>query len=245
MLSGITGIYYREMRVFSTRFVRSVAASMVSPALFLVAFGYGLGRGRAFGGVDYLEFLFAGLLAMSTLNACFGVGTDVNIARFYLKTFDEYLIAPVARWQVVAGEALYGMTRGLINAAIFLIYAAVAGLDIQLTPLFALALAMHMAMFSLLGFSVALAVKRHGDQFALNAFLITPMTFLSGIFFPVDQAPWLLKWLVQLFPVSHAVSFMRAELCGGDTQYVQLLILAAFLAAFFLAALWLAKRAEG
>ena len=245
MLSGIAGISYRDMRVFSTRFVRSVAASLVSPALFLVAFGYGLGRGRAFGGVDYLEFLFVGLLAMSTLNACYGVGTDVNIARFYLKTFDEYLIAPVARWQVVAGEVLYGMTRGLINAMIFFAYAFAAGLDIQPTPLFALALAMHMAMFSLLGFSVALAVKRHGDQFALNAFLITPMTFLSGIFFPVDQAPWLLKWLVQLFPVSHAVSLMRAECCGGETQYLQLLILAGFLAVFFLAALWLAKRAEG
>ena len=245
MLSGIAGIYYREMRVFGTRFVRSVAASMVSPALFLVAFGYGLGRGRAFGGVDYLEFLFAGLLAMSTLNACYGVGTDVNIARFYLKTFDEYLIAPVPRWQVVAGEVLYGMTRGLINAMLFFAYAFAAGLDIQPTPLFALALCMHMAMFSLLGFSVALAVKRHGDQFALNAFLITPMTFLSGIFFPVDQAPWLLKWLVQLFPVSHAVSFMRAELCGGETQYLQLLILAGFLTVFFLAALRLAKRAEG
>ena len=245
MFSGITGIYYREMRILRTRFLRSVAASMVSPALFLVAFGYGLGRGHSFGGLNYLEFLFAGLLAMSTLNASYGVGTDINIARFYLKTFDEYLIAPIARWQVVAGEALYGMTRGLINAAIFFVYAAVAGLNIHFTPLFALVLLMHMAMFSLLGFSVALAVKRHGDQFALNTFLITPMTFLSGIFFPVDQAPLALKWLVQLFPVSHAVSLMRSELCGGVTQYVHLPVLAGFLLIFFLAALHLAKRAEG
>ena len=245
MFSGITGVYYREMRVLRTRIWRNVAASMVSPALFLVAFGYGLGRGRSFAGMDYLDFLFAGLLAMSTLNASYGIGTDINIARFYLKTFDEYLIAPIARWQVVAGEVLYGMTRGLINAAIFFIYALVVGLNIHLTPVFVLALLMHMAMFSLLGFSVALAVKRHGDQFALNTFLITPMTFLSGIFFPVDQAPLILKWLVQLFPVSHAVSLMRAELTGRETQYLQLFILAGFLAVFFAAALRLAKRAEG
>ncbi len=245
MFNGIAGVYYREMRVLRTRIWRNVAASMVSPALFLVAFGYGLGRGRSFEGMDYLDFLFAGLLAMSTLNASYGIGTDINIARFYLKTFDEYLIAPAARWQVVAGEVLYGMTRGLVNAAIFFAYALIAGLHIQVTPLFMLTLVMHMAMFSLLGFSVALAVKRHGDQFALNTFLITPMTFLSGIFFPVDQAPLVLKWLVQLFPVSHAVGLMRAELTGGETQYLQLLILAGFLAVFFAAALRLAKRAEG
>ena len=245
MLSGIAGVYYREMRVLRTRILRNVAAGMVSPALFLVAFGYGLGRGRSFEGMDYLDFLFAGLLTMSTLNASYSIGTDINIARFYLKTFDEYLIAPIARWQVVAGEVLYGMTRGLINATIFFIYAFTAGLNIQITPLFALTLVMHMAMFSLLGFSVALAVKRHGDQFALNTFLITPMTFLSGIFFPVDQAPLALKWLVQLFPVSHAVSLMRAELTGGATQYAHLFILTVFLAAFFAAALRLAKRAEG
>jgi ABC-type multidrug transport system permease subunit len=210
-----------------------------------VAFGYGLGRGQSFEGMDYPDFLFAGLLAMSTLNACYSVSTDINIARFYLKTFDEYLIAPVARWQIVAGEVLYGLTKGLINTVIFFAYALIAGLNIQITPIFVLVLFMHMTVFSLLGFSVALAVKKHGDQFALNTFLITPMTFLSGIFFPLDQAPLFLKWLVQLFPVSHAVSLMRAGLSGGETQYLNLLILAGFLALCFLLALCLAKRAEG
>ncbi|MDR2726524.1 MAG: hypothetical protein LBC10_00850, partial [Deltaproteobacteria bacterium] len=46
-LDGILGVYYREMRVLRTRLVRNVLASMISPALFLVAFGYGLGRGHS------------------------------------------------------------------------------------------------------------------------------------------------------------------------------------------------------
>lgn len=243
--NGIRGVYYREIRVFRTRLARSVLASMISPALFLVAFGYGLGRHQTYGGLAYLDFLFAGLLAMSTLNACYGIGTDINIARFYLKVFDEYLIAPVPRWQVVAGEMLYGMTKGLINVAILFAYARIAGLNILITPLFALALGLHMALFSLLGLCVALAVRRHGDQFAINTFLITPMTFLSGIFFPVDQVPLVLRWLVQIFPVSHSVSLMRAALTGGRPDMLHLAALAGFLAICSLAALYLAKRAEG
>ena len=61
----------------------------------------------------------------------------------------------------------------------------------------------------------------------------------------MDQAPLVLKWLVQLFPVSHAVSLMRAELSGGETPLAHLFILIGFLAVFFAAALRLAKRAEG
>lgn len=243
--SGILGVYYREIRVFKTRLLRSVAASMVSPALFLIAFGYGLGRGQVYGGQHYLDFLFAGLLAMSTLNACYGVGTDINIARFYLRVFDEYLIAPVPRWQIVAGETLYGMTRGGINALLFFIYALAAGLHIQVTPLFLAALAMHMALFSLLGFIVALSVKKHGDQFAINTFVVTPMTFLSGIFFPISEAPAVLRCLVQVFPVSHSVAVMRSALAGQAVNPVQLAVLFLFLAALAWLAIRLAGRAQG
>ncbi|MDL2307929.1 ABC transporter permease [Desulfovibrio sp. OttesenSCG-928-C06] len=245
MLNGIKGIYYREIRVMRTRIRRSIVASMVSPALFLVAFGYGLGRGQAYGGLAYLDFLFAGLLAMSTLNACYGLGTDINIARFYFKTFDEYLIAPVPRWQVVAGEVLFGMTKGMINVGLFFAYALIADLNIHVTPLFVLALLMHMAIFSLLGFIVALAVRNHGDQSSISTFLITPMTFLSGVFFPVEQAPQVLQWIVTLFPVSHSVSLMRASLTGGEAALWHLAALAVFLVLFAAAALRLARRTQG
>ena len=245
MFNGIMGVYYREMAVLRTRLWRSVAASMISPALFMLAFGYGLGRYQSFDGLPYLNFLFAGLLTMSTLNACFGLGTDINIARFYLKVFDEYLIAPVPRWQIVAGETFFGITKGLISVVIFFAYALIAGIGISVNPVFALALFMHMAVFALLGFIVALSVKRHGDQFAINTFIITPMTFLSGVFFPLDQAPLALYWIMQLFPVTHAVNLMRGSLLGAGINPLDFAVLGGYLAAFFLIALRMARKAEG
>lgn len=245
MLNGIIGVYYREMTVLRTRLWRSIAASMISPALFMIAFGYGLGRYQSFDGLPYISFLFAGLLAMATLNACFGVGTDINIARFYLKVFDEYLIAPIGRWQIVLGEMLFGITKGCISVVIFFAYALIAGIAVNINLIFVLALLMHMAVFALLGFIVALSVKRHGDQFAINTFIITPMTFLSGVFFPLEQAPAVLYWIMQVFPITHSVSLMRGSLMDTGINLIDFVVLGGYLVVFFLWALHLAKKAEG
>jgi Nod factor-specific ABC transporter NodJ protein len=245
MFNGVKAVYYREFMVLRTRIVRTVVASMVSPALFMLAFGYGLGRWQTVGSVSYVDFLFVGLCAMSTLNASYSVATDINIARFYFKTFSEYLIAPIARWQIVLGEMLFGMTKGAINALIFFIYALIVDLNIHISLLFLLILIIHMAIFSLLGFIVALGVTSHKDQASIGTFIITPMTFLSGVFFPMSQAPVLLQWLVQLFPLSHSVVLMRSSLGAEPASTVHMLILLAFLLIFFLLALTLAKRMEG
>ena len=245
MLDGVRAVLYREIRVMRTRIRRSILASMVSPALFLVAFGYGLGRGQMFDGMAYLDFLFPGLLAMSTVNACYGIGTDINIARFYFRIFDEYLIAPVPRWHLPVGEMLYGIVRGMITVIIFFCYALIAGLNVQITPLFGVVLLLHMGIFSLLGFIVALAVRNHGDQSSISTFLITPMIFLSGVFFPLDRAPVVLQWIVSVFPLSHSVSLMRATLCGTPVLWWNFAALIVFFAASLGVSIWLAEKTEG
>ena len=242
-LNGIIGVYYREMSILRSRLLRGVLSSLVSPALFFMAFGYGFGRQRMFYGMEYLDFLFAGLLAMSTLNACYGLASEVNIARFYFRTFDEYLLAPAPRWQIVAGEMLYGISKGGITACAFILLAWVAGVNLRLSPSFFAALLLHMAIFSLLGLGIALAVKNHGDQGAISSFVITPMTFLSGVFFPVEQMPLALRWLVQAFPVTHSVNLLRAAQGGAQLSGADWAILLGFLILAFSAALLAAKRA--
>ena len=245
MFNGIKAVYYREIEVMRTRIMRSIVASMVSPALFMLAFGYGLGRRQIVGGVEYLDFLFVGLLAMSTLNACYSVATDINISRFYFKTFDEYLTAPIPRRHIVIGETLYGLTKGTINIFVFFIYAFIVKLNIGLSPLFIMVLLMHMTVFSLLGFIIALLVKNHKDQSSINTFLIVPMTFLSGVFFPVEQAPFVIQTVVQFFPLSHSVALMREALTGTGASLYHMAMLIAFLVTFFFFAIRLAVRTEG
>ena len=95
MLHGARGIYLRETLILRRKLVKTLLASAVSPALFLIAFGFGVGRGTSVGDQSYLSFLLPGLLTMASMNQSYGIATEINISRFYFKVFEEYLIAPL------------------------------------------------------------------------------------------------------------------------------------------------------
>ncbi|TCK60755.1 ABC transporter permease [Seleniivibrio woodruffii] len=219
-MNGIKGIFYREMRVLKSRIYRNILASSVSPLLFLLAFGYGIGRNSSVGETGYIDFLIPGLVAMTSMNQSYGISSDINISRFYFKTFDEYLLAPVARWEIIAGEVIYGIIKGLIPVMIVLTYGYIAGMkhipSLMLVP----SLLIHLIIFSILGIMVALKVKNHGDQFAVNAFIITPMTFLSGTFFPVEKMPSVIKYIAHIFPLTYTTSLIRGSVIGTEIDYL-------------------------
>ena len=244
MLDGVRGALYRELKVFSKRAPRQLLASTVSPALFLVAFGWGFGRGVTMEGVPYLAFLIPGLLAMSSLNQSYGIAQELNISRFYFHVFDEFLIAPVSPAGIVLGETLYGMFRGLLSAALILLLALPFGVPIAPTPLFFAALLLHTLIFAALGVGMALLVQDHAGQAAVTNFVIAPMIFLGGTFFTLERLPAPLRPLVEVLPLSHSVRAIRSAFLGRGVEPAQLAALALFAAAAFALALWAVRRVE-
>lgn len=215
MLHGVRGIYLREILILRRKLGKTLLSAAVSPALFLIAFGFGVGREARVDGLDYLAFLLPGLLAMSSMNQSYGIATEINISRFYFKVFEEYLLAPIRRWEIVVGEMCYGITRGLIPVLIIAVYSLLCGVRLHFGPLFFLALLLHLGIFALLGFVAAMLVRNHGDQATMNAFLITPMMFLSGTFFPVDQMPLPVRALAALSPLTYSTGLLRSTLLPG------------------------------
>jgi len=239
MFHGARGIFWREVLILRRKLIKTLLASAVSPALFLLAFGFGVGRGASVGGHDYLSFLLPGLLTMASMNQSYGIATEINISRFYFKVFEEYLIAPFSRWQIVLGEMGYGIVRGLIPVAIIAIYSLLCGVSLHFGLGFFLALLLHLAIFSLLGVLAAMLVRSHADQATVNAFLITPMMFLSGTFFPVDQMPLAIKAVASLFPLTYSTRLIRSTLLqNGDTNLQLYLLLTAMVVILF----WLTNR---
>ncbi len=216
MLYGARGIYLRETLILRRKLFKTLLASAVSPALFLLAFGFGVGRGAMVGGQDYLSFLIPGLLTMASMNQSYAIATEINISRFYFKVFEEYLLAPFGRWQIVLGEMFYGITRGLIPVAIIALYSLFCGVSLHFSPAFFLALLLHLAIFSLLGILAAMIVRSHADQATVNAFLITPMMFLSGTFFPVEKMPLAIKAVASIFPLTYSTRLIRSTLLQQD-----------------------------
>ncbi len=209
---GAWAVFYRELMFYRRRGVRTVLAAVIHPALFLLAFGYGIGRGARVNGMDYLLFLLPGLITMSSMNQSYGISLEVHISRYYFKVFEEYLLAPMGRWEIVVGEVLYGICKGMIPVLFLLGYAALAGIGLTITPMFLFCLLLHLLAFSLLGFIVAMAVESHADQSAFSTFVMVPMIFLSDTFYPIEKMPLLAKYLGYLFPLTYSTKLIRGTL---------------------------------
>ena len=225
MLDGVVGVYYRECTVLRKKLFRVVLAAAVPPFLYLMAFGYGVGKGTTVAGVDYLTFLLPGLLAMSSMNHSYNIATEINISRFYLKVFEEYLLSPNQRWQIVVGEVAYGVTKGMIPVIVVVIYSLISGVDLTFSIQFVLALLLHLIAFALIGFIISLKMKNHRDQATMNSFVITPMMFLSGTFFPVEQMPLFIQLLAKISPLTYSADLIRSSLLGNAFNYSSVAVL--------------------
>ena len=244
MFNGFQGVLYRELHVFAKKAKKQVAASSLSPLLFLIAFGWGFGKEVTVEGLPYISFLIPGLITMSSLNQSYGISQEINITRFYFHVFDEFLIAPISHVEIILGEAFYGIFKALISILLILLYSFVFGVQLIWHPVFFLAIFLHTFLFATLGVTMAMIVRDHGSQATVNTFVITPMIFLCGTFFPVDKLPGVFKIIVHALPLTYSTKVIRASLTGGEINYVYLGIIAAFAITFFTTALWAVKRVE-
>ena len=131
-MNGIRGVLYRELKIYRRRWRKHLASYTVSPLLFLVVFGWGVGRNLEMEGVQYLAFMLPGLATMASMTQSYGTASEINIARFYWRIFEEFQMAPVRAWQIALGEVLYGMLRGLGAAAVVILLAHLFGVGFPL-----------------------------------------------------------------------------------------------------------------
>ena len=142
---------------------------------------------------------------MSSMTQSFALSSDINIARFYWRIFEEIQSSPVPPRAYVLGEILAGMIRGMSAAAVVVGLGMIFGLWGHLGGLFWLAVALNAFFFSNAAVAVAMLVRSHGDQALLSNFVITPMAFLGGTFFPVERLPDWARLAVDLIPLTPCI----------------------------------------
>ncbi|HDS15143.1 MAG TPA: ABC transporter [Proteobacteria bacterium] len=245
IFKGWFAVFYREMLIVRHRLPRMLSSMAVAPLLYLLAFGYAMGGDQLVGGRSYIEFLLPGLLAMSSMIQAFAIAGEINVARFYWYTFEEFQAAPISSSAYVLGEVLAGMTRA--HLALLLIIGIGFPFGVVLAygnPLFWSATLLNSFVFSSLAVGLAMVVKSHADQAMLSNFLITPMAFLGGTFFPLERLPLWLQKPLTLLPLTHASSAIRAALFGEAPGWFPYLLLLAVGLVFFRLAVYLVSRAR-
>jgi ABC-type polysaccharide/polyol phosphate export permease len=236
-------IFWKDMLLIRKKPWKFLASSMVTPVLYLVTFGWGLGRGMSMAGGTYLDFVLPGLLALSAMNNSFGpVSTSVNVSKLYTKTIEEVLVSPVGPWSIALGRALSGTVRGLFSAFLLLIVGLVSGVNMILSPFIVLVLALTAFCFASAAVAAAIVAKSHEDMSNFNSFVIIPMSFLAGTFFSPDKLPEPFRSMILVYPLTHANILLRAFVGGKVPDVLSAIILAAYAAFFFYLAGRMLKR---
>jgi ABC-2 type transport system permease protein len=220
-LKGIYALWYREFKVFLRERSR-IVASIVNPVLWLLIIGGGLGSVVSFGGINYLSFLYPGILMQSALFSAvfFGVYIVWDKKIDFLK---EVLVSPMSRTSIFIGKILGGSTDTLLQLAILLVIGCVfaaTGIikDIAFTPL-SVAVTLAFLFVTTAGLvSIGLIIGSQMESpegFQLvGSFLIFPMFFLSGALFPIENLPAWLAPFVLINPATYSVDGIRGVLIG-------------------------------
>ena len=241
---GIYAVFWREMVILRRRLFRVLASYFVSPLLFLIAFGWGMGRHLQVEGVDYLTFMIPGLIALASMSQTFNIAMDINIARFYWMTFEEFQTAPVSARSIVLGEVFSGMVRGIMASLVISLLAFMFGVRLHFHGFFFLSILLNTFMFGSAAVITSMLVKSHADQASFNGFVIVPMSFLCGTFFPLSRLPDWAYVIAQILPLTHASQCIRAGALGDAPPALSLLVMIVYSTLFFFGAVVCVKRAS-
>lgn len=238
-------ILWADLMALKRRGPRFLIITLVSPLLYLVAFGWGLGRGMSLNGTSYLEFVIPGIIALTAMNTSFnGAGNRLNVDRLFYKSFDECLMAPIGLTSLLMGKALIGVVRGLVSSVAFLIVALIIAPAMHIGPLFLVGLILTCLTFSFLGVLAALLARSHEDMATFGSLILIPMTFLGATFFSLSQVPVGLTYALYILPLTHASLFLRASALDQPLPWASFLALTAFFMIFLLGGMLALKRAS-
>jgi len=236
-------ILWADLAALKRRWPRYLITTLISPLLYLVAFGWGLGRGIDLNGTSYLQFVVPGIIALTAMTTSFnGAGTRLNVDRLYFKSFDECLMAPISLPSLLMGKALIGVMRGVISSVAFLVVAMLIAPSMHIGPMFLLGLILTCLTFSFLGVLAALLAKSHEDMGTFGSIILLPMTFLGGTFFSLSQVPAGLKYALYILPLTHSSLWLRASALDQPLPWGSLLVLTAFFVAFMVGGMMVLRK---
>lgn len=209
-------IMNEEIRRFIRIWPQTLLPPVITTSLYFMIFGRLIGdRFGEINGVSYMDYIIPGIILMSVIsNAYSNVVSSFYSAKFQ-HHIEELLVAPVSNWVILLGYISGGITRGVlvgaIVAAISLLFAdiAVYNLTITLAIYFLTA-----ALFSLAGFINAVFADSFDGISIIPNFVLTPLTYLGGIFYSVSMLPELWQQVSLANPILYMINAFRYGLIG-------------------------------
>ncbi len=246
---GFETIVRRELHRIIRIWGQTLVPPAVTAALYFLIFGTLIGRRiGTMGGFDYMQYIAPGLIMMAVISNSYGNVVSSFFGAKFGKHIEELLVAPLPNWLIVLGYVTGGVIRGLL---VGLVVTAVAlfftRIPVHDPLLVAGSVLLTAVVFSLGGFFNAIFAKNFDQISWFPTFVLTPLTYLGGVFYSVSLLPGWAETLSYANPILYMVNAFRHGFLGSSDVGVgtAFAIMFAFAAVMFAVVVWLMNRGTG
>lgn len=216
----LTTIWIKEINRFTRIWIQTLLPSVINTSLYFLIFGNLIGSRLEDlkDNVSYTQFIAPGLIMMSiVINSYSNVASSFFNAKFQ-KSIEEMLVAPISSHILICGYIGGGIIRGLLVGLLVTIVSLIfVNLTINSLLFLLLVIIMTATLFSLAGMLNALFANRFDDISVVPTFILTPLTYLSGIFYPVELLSNFWRQISYLNPMVYIMSIFRFVFLGFTT----------------------------
>lgn len=204
-------IVVKEVRRFTRIWPQTLLPPAVTTALYFLIFGKLIGdRIGTIGGASYMEYIVPGVILMSVISHSYANVVSSFYSTKFQRHIEELLVAPVPNWVILAGYVCGGIVRGVM---VGFVVAAISLLFTQITvahPMIALSVFVLTAtLFSLAGFINAVFADSFDDIAIIPSFVLTPLSYLGGVFYSVSMLPDLWQNISLGNPILYMINAFR------------------------------------
>ncbi len=206
----------REVQRFSRVAIQTLISPWINAVLYIFIFGFVVGTQiDTIAGIPYIMFVLPGIVMMNVISSAFSHTSSSLYFQRFTKHIEEILVAPISNIEMIFGYVLAGVIRAMVvGAGIFAIAILFDAAQILHLGWFLLYLIGVSMVFAFLGLLVALWAKNFEQLSLLNTFVITPFTFLGGMFNSITMLPDAVQTVVRWNPFFYFVNGLRYAMTG-------------------------------
>ncbi|AJE01978.1 ABC transporter permease [Geobacter pickeringii] len=247
MFKGAFSIWNRDMLVLRRSLFSELLAVVASPLTFYLAFGFGLkGYIANVEGVPYTVFMAPGLITMTAVSAAFDESAwSMWFHRKVQRTIEAYRVTPITVYDIVIGKIISGFTHGALKGvAVATVIFLLTGFRVAVAHLagYLAFIVLGSMIFSCIGTVCGTVLDKPETIGKVQAVVIMPLIFMSGVFFPVSSYPAGVRAFVTAIPTTALFEGSRVALLTGELNGSSLAILALSAAVAFAGAVAIFNR---
>ncbi|SUD79598.1 ABC transporter permease [Pseudomonas putida] len=213
---ALNTIVYREVRRFLRIWPQTLLPPAITMVLYFVIFGNLIGRQIGdMGGFTYMQYIVPGLIMMSVITNSYGNVVSSFFGSKFQRSIEELMVSPVSPHIILVGYVLGGVLRGLaVGVIVTILSMFFTDLQVHHLGVTVAVVLLTATIFSLLGFVNAVFARNFDDISIIPTFVLTPLTYLGGVFYSINLLPPFWQTVSLANPVLHMVNSFRYGILG-------------------------------